>query len=120
MSNDQLTTSPADSAASRTDRIAALLDKAIDNAAAALEDGTISSSLLKEIVALAKTAGVEIAEGGEPMSAAASRLVGFIAPDAVLPGGQKLGPKAQQSLAENPGMDPIMASLADVDPELFQ
>ena len=113
MSTEQPTTT-------RTDRIAALLDKAIDNAAATLEDGSISSSLLKEIVALAKTAGVEIAEGGQPMSAAAARLVGITAQDAVLPGGQKLGPKAQQSLAENPGMDPIMASLADVDPELFQ
>ena len=58
----------------RTNRIAALLDKTIDNAAATLEDGTISSSLLKEIVALAKTAGVEIAEGGQPMSTASSHL----------------------------------------------
>ena len=58
----------------RTNRIAALLDKTIDNAAATLEDGTISSSLLKEIVALAKTAGVEIAEGGQPISAASSRF----------------------------------------------
>ena len=70
MSNDQPTTSPADSATPRTDRIAALLDKAIDNAAAALEDGTISSSLLKEIVALAKSAGIEIGKDGQSLTTA--------------------------------------------------
>jgi hypothetical protein len=58
----------------RTNRIASLLDKTIDNAAASLEDGTLSSSQLKEIVALAKTVGVEIAEVGQPISAASSRF----------------------------------------------
>ena len=83
MSTEQPTTS-------RTDRAAQLLDSAMAKVAKQIETGPISSSLLREIVQLAKAAGVEIAEGGQPMSAASARF-----------------------------HDSVMESLNDIDPALL-
>ena len=55
---------------SRTDRAADLLDQALDCVAVQLRTSTCNGGLLREIVALAKACGVELASGGQPLSPA--------------------------------------------------
>ncbi len=71
-----LTTKPTSQTAySRTDRAADLLDAAMAKVAKQIETGPISSSLLREIVQLAKAAGVEIAQQGQAMSGAVDSVL---------------------------------------------
>ena len=74
-------------ASSRTDRAADLLDQAMARVASQLKTGTVNGGLLREIVALAKACGVELASGGQPLS---------------------------------PAVDDVMASLADIDPSVYE
>ncbi len=64
------TTNPSTAEASRVARIEALLDAALDKVAAQIAEGPVSASLLREVVSIVKDAGVNLAEQGQPTSAA--------------------------------------------------
>ena len=55
---------------SRVARIEQLLDAALDKVAEQIESGPVSASLLREVVALAKSAGIEIGKDGQSLTTA--------------------------------------------------
>ena len=64
---------------SRADRAAELLDQAMARVASQLKSGTCNGGLLREIVALAKACGVELASGGQPLSPAVDDVLASLA-----------------------------------------
>ncbi len=61
--------------ASRLERIEALLDAALDKVAVQIESGPVSSALLREIVALAKSCDIEIGKDGQGSSAGTDHIL---------------------------------------------
>ena len=55
---------------SRVARIEQLLDAALDKVAEQIAEGPVSASLLREVVALAKSAGIEIGKDGQTLTTA--------------------------------------------------
>jgi hypothetical protein len=59
---------------SRSERASHLLDITIEQLTKKIEGGEVSAGTLREVLALARAAGVDLAREGQPMSSAARRF----------------------------------------------